>query len=249
VKRATNRLYILNLDVNRPMCLARQSSIPAWRWQSRYGHLNFRGLRKLAKGEMVRGLPQIDHVDQVYDSCLTGKQKHAMFPFVSKFRAKKLEPVHGDLCSPVTPTTLGGMQYFFLLANNVSRYIWLILLATKDQVLGVFTTFQTWAEAKAGRRIGTLHSDRGREFTACGFIEHYSKHGVQRHLTAPYTLEQNDIIKRRNQLVLGMSWSMLTAMSMPNWFCGEVVSTAVFILNRSPTQSVEDKTSYKVCCG
>jgi hypothetical protein len=49
-----------------------------------------------------------------------------------------------------------------------------------------------------------------------GFAEYSFEHGVQRHLTAPYTPEQNDIIKRRNQLVLGMTRSMLKAMSMPN---------------------------------
>jgi hypothetical protein len=57
VKCVSNRLYILYLDVNRPLCLAGQGTSLAWRWHSRYGHLNFRGLKRLAKGERVRGLP------------------------------------------------------------------------------------------------------------------------------------------------------------------------------------------------
>jgi hypothetical protein len=35
VKHAMNRLYILNHDVDRSMCLAGQSSSPAWCWHSR----------------------------------------------------------------------------------------------------------------------------------------------------------------------------------------------------------------------
>jgi hypothetical protein len=45
VKHATKKLYILNLNVDRPVCLAAQGSTSAWHWHSRYGHLNFHGLR------------------------------------------------------------------------------------------------------------------------------------------------------------------------------------------------------------
>jgi hypothetical protein len=53
-----------------------------------------------------------------------------------------LELVHGDLCGHVTLGTPGGKRYFFFLVDNVSRYMWLVLLATKDEALAAFTTFQ-----------------------------------------------------------------------------------------------------------
>jgi transposase InsO family protein len=173
-----------------------------------------------------------------------------MFPSVAKFHAEeKLELVHGDLCGPVMPVTPGGKRYFFLLVDDVSRYMWLVLLATKDEALAVFTTFQARAEAKVGRKMGTLRTDHGGEFTGRSFVEHCSRHGVQRHLTAPYTPEQNGVVERRNQSMLGMAHSMLKAMSMLSWFWREVVITVVFILNRSPTQSVGVMTPYEVWHG
>jgi hypothetical protein len=48
---------------------------------------------------------------------------------------------------------------------------------------------------------------------------------------------------------MGMARSMMKAMSMPSWFWGEAVLTAMFILNRSPTQSVEGRTPYEVWHG
>jgi hypothetical protein len=130
----------------------------------------------LFEGELVKGLPHIDHVDQVCDSCLTGKQRRATFPTVAKFHAEeKLELVHGDLCGPVTPVTPGDKRYFFLLVDDVSRYMWLVLLATKDEALTAFTAFQARAEAEAGRKIGTLRTDRGEEFTARSFTDHCTK--------------------------------------------------------------------------
>jgi hypothetical protein len=155
VKRGASRLYVLHLDVDRPVCLVAQGMSPAWRWHSRYVHLNFHGLKWLSEGELVKGLPHIDHVDQVCDSCLTRKQRRATFPTVAKFHVEeKLELVHGDLCGPVTLATSGGKRYFFLLVDDVSRYMWLVLLATKDEALAAFTTFQVRAEAEVGRKIG-----------------------------------------------------------------------------------------------
>jgi hypothetical protein len=124
---------------------------------------------------MVRGLPQINHVNQVCDNCLAGKQKWATFPSMAKYRAEeKLELVHGDLCGPVMPATLGAKRYFFLLVDDVNCYMWLVLLATKDEALSAFTAFQAWAEADAERKIGTLRTDRGGEFTTRNFDEHCS---------------------------------------------------------------------------
>ncbi|WVZ87319.1 hypothetical protein U9M48_033974 [Paspalum notatum var. saurae] len=233
VARGANHLYVLKLDIAQPVCLAAQGTSTAWR-----------GLRRLAQEEMVRGMPQIEHVDQVCDSCLTGKQRCLAFPAEAKYRAAhKLELVHGDLCGPVTPTTPRGNKLFFLLVDHLSRYMWLILLSTKDQAAMVFTAFQVRAEAEAGRKLGTLHTDHGGEFTACTFIEHCTQEEMQRHYTAPYTPQQNGVVERHNQTVMGMARSMMKAMSMPGWFWGEVVTTAVFILNRSPTQSIDGKDS------
>jgi hypothetical protein len=74
VPRTGNRLYTVELQLTRPMYLAAATNDDAWRWHARYGHLNFDAMRKLAQGDMVRGMPTVEHVDQVCDGCLIGKQ-------------------------------------------------------------------------------------------------------------------------------------------------------------------------------
>ena len=73
VQRGASRLYILKLTVDKPVCLVVHTEEASWRWHARFGHLGFQGLQKLSKGEMVRGLPRIEKVDQVCDGCLVGK--------------------------------------------------------------------------------------------------------------------------------------------------------------------------------
>jgi transposase InsO family protein len=93
-------------------------------------------------------------------------------------------------------------------------------MKTKDQAMTAFMAFQAQAEVEAGRKLGTLRTDHGGEFTARSFIDYCTKEGIQRHLTAPYTPEQNGVVERRNQTIMGMARSMLKAMGVPGWFWG-----------------------------
>ena len=71
VKRSLNRLYLLDLKVEQPVCLAARHSEEPWMWHARFGHLSFDALGRLEK--MVRGLPHIKHGGELCDSCLARK--------------------------------------------------------------------------------------------------------------------------------------------------------------------------------
>jgi transposase InsO family protein len=124
------------------------------------------------------------------------------------------------MCGPVTPTTPSSNRFFFLLVDDLSCYMWLAVMRTKDQAMSVFVVFQARVEVEVERKLGTLRTDQGGEFTACTFIEYCTKEGIQQHLTAPYTSKQNGVIERRNQMVMGMAGSMLKAMAVPGRFWG-----------------------------
>jgi hypothetical protein len=44
-----------------------------------------------------------------------------------------LELVHDDLCDPITPTTPRGNKYFLLLVYDLSRYMWVAVIPSKDR--------------------------------------------------------------------------------------------------------------------
>jgi hypothetical protein len=56
-------------------------------------------------------------------------------------------------------------------------------------------------------------------------------------------------VERRNQTIIGMARSMLKGMGVPASFWGEAVSTAVHILNRSFTRSVDGRTPFEAWHG
>ena len=72
---------------------------------------------------------------------------------------------------------------------------------------------------------------------------------MDRHLTAPYSPQQNGVVERRNQTIVGMARSLLKAKKLPGKFWGEAVSTAVLILNRSPTRALDGVTPFEAWHG
>ena len=53
-----------------------------------------------------------------------------------------LQLVHGDLCGPITPATHGGRRYFLLLIDDCSQFMWLQLLASKDEAAEAIRRFK-----------------------------------------------------------------------------------------------------------
>jgi hypothetical protein len=53
VNRGANRLYVLNVQMAQPLCLAAHRDDEAWQWHERFGHLHFEALKRLSAKEMV----------------------------------------------------------------------------------------------------------------------------------------------------------------------------------------------------
>jgi hypothetical protein len=110
----------------------------------------------------VRGLPLLSQVDQVCEACLAGKHRRMSFLHAAQRRATEvLELFHGDLCGPITPVTPSGKRYFLLLVDDHSRYMWVALLATKDEAPVAIRHIQAAAERKSGKQLCALRTDWG----------------------------------------------------------------------------------------
>ncbi|WVZ79762.1 LOW QUALITY PROTEIN: hypothetical protein U9M48_027303 [Paspalum notatum var. saurae] len=226
--RGSNRLYVLNVQVEQPLCLAARRDDEAWQWHKHFGHLHFEALKQLSANKMVRGLPCIDHVEQLCNVCVLTKQRRLPFPQRSSIRAKeRLELVHGDLCGPVTPATPVGR-----------RYMWVMVLGSKREAADAIR-----------RALHVLHTDNDGEFTAAEFALYYTDEGIQHLYSAPYSPQQNSIVERRNQTVVGMAKALLKQRGVAAILWGEAVVTAVYILNGSPIKALNGKMSYKAWHG
>jgi transposase InsO family protein len=246
VQRTENRMYQLELQVARPLCLAVHQDDDAWRWHERLGHVNYGSLEKMGRLEIVRGLPLISHAKQFCDTCVLAKHRRGGFPKQSKYRVNKaLELVHDDLCGPVKPATPGGRRYFLLLVDDATRYMWVVLLTAKSEASSAIKPIQTAAEKECRRKLRVLRIDNRGEFTMAEFTAYCVDEGITRHFSAPYTPHQNGMVERRNQTVVAMAWVLLKQRRMAVEFWGDAVVTAVYLQNRLPMKSLAGRTPYE----
>ena len=90
-------------------------------WHLHYGHLHVKGLKLLAKKNMVVGLPKIDDLD-FYEGCVYEKQSKNSFPVNKSLRAFAcFEILHTDVCGSMSVESFGESRYFLLFIDDYSR--------------------------------------------------------------------------------------------------------------------------------
>jgi hypothetical protein len=55
--RAANRLYILELNIEQPVCLSAKAEKSLWKWHARFGHPNFPALQKSVPDQQATAQP------------------------------------------------------------------------------------------------------------------------------------------------------------------------------------------------
>lgn len=104
-------------------------------------------------------------------------------------------------------------------------------------------------EKQSGSTIKVIRSERGCEYTSQEFEDYCKDEGIWKQLTASYSPQQNGIVERENPTIVEMATSMMNEKRLPKRFWAEAVFTAVYILNRSPTKFVKNKTPFEAWSG
>ena len=129
-------------------------------WHRRFGHLAGRGLLKLSQDNLVRGL-ECTLSDQVgfCEACINGKQKRSPFEARNSRSTEPLALVHGDVCSKMNSTSLGGAEYFLTFIDDYTHYTWVYVLKHKSEVFDRFLKWKALVEIASGKRLKVLRTD------------------------------------------------------------------------------------------
>ena len=79
--------------------------------------------------------------------------------------------------------SLGGSLYYVTFINDYSRKTWLYLLKTKDGVFNKFQEFKEEIENLTNKKIKTLRTYNGGEYTSKEFVAFCKSTGIRRELT------------------------------------------------------------------
>lgn len=211
-------------------------------WHRRLGHLCMQNVVKLVK--MSKGMSS-----SLTNDCLKGKQSRLPFKGTRPRATRPLYLVHSDICGPVNIPTQEGYRYFVTFIDDYTHMTVLYLMKTKDEMFECFKRFKAMSESHFGKRLSNLRCDNGGEYTSRKMKDFCNGEGILIQYTTPYTPELNGVAERMNRTLVEKAKSMLAESDLSTEFWGQAICTAVYLINRSPTDAVKNKTPYEMYHG
>nr|GFA39293.1 retrovirus-related Pol polyprotein from transposon TNT 1-94 [Tanacetum cinerariifolium] len=208
------------------VCLLTKASLTkSWLLHRRLNHLNFETLNELARKDLVRGLPLLKYdKDHLCPSCKLGKSKKASHPLKTKnTNVEVLSTLHMDLCGPMRSESINKKKYVLVIVDDYTRFGWVRLLRTKDETPELFMKFLNNTQRALNATVRTVRTDNGTEF--------------------------NDIVERRNRILMEAARTMLIFAKAPLFLWAKAVATACYTLNRSLIHMLHEKTYYELLKG
>jgi transposase InsO family protein len=123
------------------------------------------------------------------------------------------------------------------------------LLKDKSKAFETFKNFHGWIQNEARSRIGSLHTDNGREYTTNEFESYLHQHGIKHQTTIPYNPQQNNVAERMNMTLLNMVRSMMFFKNVKLMFWDDAILCAVYVKTKCPSHALKNKTPYKMWYG
>ncbi|GJY64419.1 putative ribonuclease H-like domain-containing protein, partial [Tanacetum coccineum] len=233
-------------------CLfAKATSDESKLWHRRLGHLNFKTMNKLVKGNLVRGLPsKLFENDQTCVACQKGKQHRASCKSKTENSISlPLHLLHMDLFGPTFVKSLMKKMYCLVVTDDYSRFTWVFFLATKDETSGILKSFITGIENLVDHKVKVIRCDNGTEFKNREMNQFCEMKGILRQFSIARTPQQNGVVERRNRTLIEAARTMLADSKLPTTFWAEAVNTACYVQNRVLVVKPHNKTPYELSHG
>ncbi|GJR10076.1 retrovirus-related pol polyprotein from transposon TNT 1-94 [Tanacetum coccineum] len=191
-------VYVLDMtsSAQESCFFAKASENFNWLWHKRLVHLNFKTINKLAKQNLVIGLPLLVYSnDKPCSSCEKGKHHRASFKTKQTSSIKKcLHLLHMDLFGPVTPRSINHEKYTFVIIDEYSRNSILVNFCNEKWISQNFSSRYTPEQnGVAERKNRTLIEAARTMLLGSVFSKQYWTEAVA---TACYTQNRSTIVKR-----------------------------------------------------
>ena len=254
-----NGLYIVNTNrdsVNYPLNSFNQASEGGAKvetlWHQRLGHIGIEKVNQMLNHNMVTGIDEkmqsnIRIID--CENCIAGKTRRQTHKSSDNKVDKPLERISSDVEGPIHPPTKEGYRYIITFIDEFTRFTVGYFLKKKSEALNCFMLYKAYAERQQGRKILTIRTDNGGEYTSNEFARLLANDGILHQKTVAHTPEQNGIAERKFRAVLESMRTLKHNTEIPDHLWKELAATAIFYLNRTPAARTATKTPLELWTG
>ncbi|GJQ99050.1 retrovirus-related pol polyprotein from transposon TNT 1-94 [Tanacetum coccineum] len=148
----------------------------------------------------------------------------------------KFEKDH--LCSALQ--TINGKKYILVIVDDYSRFTWVKFLRSKDETPEFVINFLKQIQVGLNKTVRYIRTDNGTEFVNQILNKYYERVGIFHQKAVPRTLQQNDVVERRNRTLVEAARTMLIFSKASMFLWAEAIATAFFGALCYPTNDSED---------
>ncbi|GJT04548.1 putative ribonuclease H-like domain-containing protein [Tanacetum coccineum] len=197
-------------------------------WHRRRGHINFKTMNKLVKGNLVRGLPsKFFENNHTCVACQKGKQHKASCKTKTvSLISQPLQMLHMDLFGLTFVKSIMKKIYCLVVTDDFSRFSWVFFLATKDETSEILKAFITRIENQINHRVKIIRCDNGTEFKNKEMNQFCEMNVIKSEFSVARTPQQNGVAERKNITLIEAARTMLANSKLPSTFWAEAVNTA-----------------------
>lgn len=181
--------------------------------------------------------------DIVCSSCQLGKSKRQSFSSSTRISTHPLQLIHTDVWTSPVPS-VSGYKYYVIFIDDFSRFSWIYPLYAKSEVFDQFVKFKLMVENQFSTTIKQLQSDGGGEYNSLQFQSFLTKSGIIHRKSCPHTSQQNGLAERKLRHILETGLTLLAHAHLSNKYWVDAFFTAIYIINRLPTPTLEFKSPF-----
>lgn len=152
------------------------------------------------------------------------------------------ELIYCDLWGPAPVVSSTGFNYYISFIDANTRFTWLYLLKNNSEALQTFLTFKNMVELQFQTKIKAIQMDWGGEFRS--FPKVLQEFGIIHRVICPHTHHQNGVVERKHRHIVESGLTLLSHASLPLKFWDHAFLTAVYLLNKLPSASLNKEVPF-----
>lgn len=154
------------------------------------------------------------------------------------------EIIHCDLWGPYHTPSSCGATYFLTIVDDYSRAVWVFFLFDKTEVNKMFGSFFAMINRQFDAKVKVVRSDNGTEFKC--MVDYFSTNGILFQTSCVDTPQQNGRAERKHRHILNVARALRFEANLPLCFWGDCVLAASYIISRTPSALLNNKTPYEL---
>lgn len=171
--------------------------------------------------------------------CPLAKQRRLPFISHNHLSSYPFDLVHCDIWGPYHVAAHSGHIYFLTLVDDCTRFTWVFLLKHKSDVSTVIPCFFHMVNSQFNGKIKAFRTDNAKELA---FIDFFHQKGILHQFSCVDRPQQNSMVESKHKHLLNVARALYFQSRVPIQLWSECVSTATFLVNRTPSPWLKHKT-------